>query len=195
MTTLHFSAQHDRPATDKQIDFIAVLAQERDWDAIDASEGNVHVKASERFQQEMSTGITMRQASRYIEWLKGQPRLAQRRSEDVGTTTAGTPIPDGYYCVPMEGHKNDVTFYRLRTGKRGSWKGFQFVDLLASTTPYPVKGKDARQKVFDAILLVGVTSSRELFGQKLGRCGCCNRPLTDEQSRARGIGPECAKGL
>lgn len=30
------------------------------------------------------------------------------------------------------------------------------------------------------------------YAQELGRCSRCNRHLTDEASRARGLGPECA---
>jgi hypothetical protein len=31
------------------------------------------------------------------------------------------------------------------------------------------------------------------YGQQIGQCGKCHRPLTDETSRAEGIGPECRK--
>ncbi len=30
-----------------------------------------------------------------------------------------------------------------------------------------------------------------IYGSEFGRCGCCNRPLSDPLSRKRGIGPEC----
>jgi uncharacterized protein DUF6011 len=30
------------------------------------------------------------------------------------------------------------------------------------------------------------------YGQELGECGHCGRTLTDEASRAAGIGPVCA---
>ena len=29
------------------------------------------------------------------------------------------------------------------------------------------------------------------YGQHTGRCGFCNRPLTDPESQRRGIGPDC----
>lgn len=36
---------------------------------------------------------------------------------------------------------------------------------------------------------------RALFGQFFGLCGICHRTLSDPQSKLRGIGPECVKGL
>lgn len=34
--------------------------------------------------------------------------------------------------------------------------------------------------------------AQALYGRELGMCGKCGRHLTDEASRARGLGPECA---
>ncbi|MFI0484873.1 DUF6011 domain-containing protein [Actinomadura sp. 9N215] len=36
---------------------------------------------------------------------------------------------------------------------------------------------------------------RAQYGKFTGRCGCCGRALTDNDSKLRGIGPECLKGL
>jgi len=33
------------------------------------------------------------------------------------------------------------------------------------------------------------------YGQEIGSCGRCNRRLTDDLSRERGIGPECWKAF
>jgi len=172
-------------ASEAQINFIATLAGERDWDAIGSD-------VAQRFQAIMEMGVSKAKASEIIDWLKKQPRKVVAATPKADT---GLAVPDGYYAVAMAGHKNDVTFYRLRTGKRGKWQGFQFIDLLASTTPYPVRGKDARAAVYTAIREAGINEARAAFGQKLGRCGVCNRPLTDETSRALGIGPECRKGI
>lgn len=37
--------------------------------------------------------------------------------------------------------------------------------------------------------------SRAEFGRLAGRCGCCGKTLTDPDSKMRGIGPECIKGI
>lgn len=39
----------------------------------------------------------------------------------------------------------------------------------------------------------GIDAARERYGREIGRCGICNRTLTDEESRRIGIGPVCRK--
>lgn len=36
---------------------------------------------------------------------------------------------------------------------------------------------------------------KALYGQRVGKCGHCHKRLTDAESRARGIGPECFKNV
>jgi hypothetical protein len=38
-----------------------------------------------------------------------------------------------------------------------------------------------------------LTEAQARYGRELGVCGACGRHLTDEASRARGLGSECAK--
>jgi hypothetical protein len=54
----------------------------------------------------------------------------------------------------------------------------------------PVRGA-TRDAALSAIVEMGVEESRARYGQKVGRCGICNRHLTDKLSRDRGIGPDC----
>jgi hypothetical protein len=51
------------------------------------------------------------------------------------------------------------------------------------------------EDVLAAVALAGALDAQVLYGQQIGRCGVCNRTLTDQVSRDRGIGPHCAKGL
>jgi hypothetical protein len=177
------------PATEPQINFIATLASERDWNAIGQD-------VAARFQATMEQGVDKAKASKIIEWLMKQPKqITPATPAPAAGQSAGVSVPDGYYAVAQEGHKNALSFFRLRTGKKGKWAGFQFIDLLASTTPYPVRGKDAREKVYAAIREVGVNEARQAYGREIGSCGVCNRPLTDDHSRALGIGPVCAEGF
>jgi hypothetical protein len=37
-----------------------------------------------------------------------------------------------------------------------------------------------------------VRDAHILYGQEIGSCGLCGRSLTDEASRARGLGSDCA---
>ena len=42
---------------------------------------------------------------------------------------------------------------------------------------------------------VGAPEATALYGQEIGRCGRCNRHLTDEESRRVGLGPECRRRM
>jgi len=183
-------------ATEKQINFIATLANERDWDAIHRIEGNVVVPAAERLDAEMKKGVSVEQASAIITWLMKQPKKTETAKMAAGTPCTEA-VPDGYYAIdaPNGNHKNDVVFYRVRTGKKGRWAGFQFIDLQASTTWHAVRGAEARKEVFAAIMAAGVNEARKRYGREIGCCGVCNRPLTDDHSRELGIGPVCAEGF
>ena len=57
----------------------------------------------------------------------------------------------------------------------------------------PVRNRQFRQTVLQAISADPDALAR--YGQELGECGVCGRELTDEQSRAIGIGPVCREKL
>jgi hypothetical protein len=136
-------------------------------------------------------GMGKKQASNTIEWLLGLPKKEAPSEE---TQTFKEAIPDGYYALrDLEGYKNEINFFRINTGKKGGrWEGFQFVThIVAGEHNHAIKG-DARGKVFVAIINQDAKKARELYGQEIGRCGVCNRMLTDDTSRALGIGPVCA---
>jgi hypothetical protein len=112
---------------------------------------------------------------------------------------AVTTVVEEKVEVPQEGYffiidptDDKEKFFRVKKGKEGSrWEGFTFLDVQASDYFYPVKNKEHRDAVFAQILLDPI-SAMNMYGLKLGRCGVCNRVLTDRDSRLRGIGPICA---
>lgn len=108
--------------------------------------------------------------------------------ETVAPVTAAT-VPNGLYALEREGA---VKFYEVRTPTEGKWAGYTFVDACASDDRWPIKNRDARQEVLSLIADDPEAASIR-YGRTIGRCGRCNRTLTDEHSRAAGIGPECAK--
>jgi hypothetical protein len=60
----------------------------------------------------------------------------------------------------------------------------------AGDTLYPVHGKRVEEVVGQVALDPAVASTT--YGVEIGQCGRCGRTLTDEVSRAAGIGPVCA---
>lgn len=100
-------------------------------------------------------------------------------------------VPSGHYAVPSLTGNNDLDFFRVDRPEEGQWAGRTFVKRVIGGRPYSsVRGKTAREAL-EAILEFGIDEAGILYGSTLGQCSECNRHLTDELSRALGIGPEC----
>lgn len=101
-------------------------------------------------------------------------------------------VPEGHYAIASSG-SNDLAFYRVDRPTEGKWAGRCFVKLVVGGHPDSRVRRDAVQGVLARIVEAGVVESGRLYGREIGRCCRCNRTLTDEVSRAEGIGPECRK--
>lgn len=106
--------------------------------------------------------------------------------------TGFTRVEAGYYALVQD----DVTkFYRVRLGKEGTrWAGWIFVDAQASDEFWPIKNREHKESILRAIA-ENPTEAGARYGREIGRCWKCHRTLTDETSRANGIGPDCASRL
>lgn len=73
----------------------------------------------------------------------------------------------------------------------GRWAGYLFVKRVIGGHPdTPIRGAE-QAEALARIEAAGPAEARQRYGQEIGRCGVCNRRLTDDLSRARGIGPDC----
>jgi hypothetical protein len=97
-------------------------------------------------------------------------------------------IKPGRYAVEIDG---TLKFYKIDTPTEGRWAGRTFVSVQASDELYPVRNRTAREEIL-AVIAVDPEAAMRRYGQEIGRCGHCNRTLTDETSRRNGIGPICA---
>lgn len=96
----------------------------------------------------------------------------------------------GYFAL-LDGTTDIVKFYRVRTGRAGGkWAYNLFLDAQASDEFWPVRDYHTTRNVLDGIL-ADPAAAALLYATELGRCCRCNRTLTDETSRALGIGPDC----
>jgi hypothetical protein len=95
----------------------------------------------------------------------------------------------GHFAVRIDG-SDVVKFYRVKLVTGGNWTGKVFVDAQASDEFYPVRNPDTLAWILAGIL-ADPRAAETLYGTELGKCCRCNRTLTDETSRALGIGPEC----
>lgn len=137
--------------------------------------------------------VQERQAELHASVRNAQAIAEAKRKEEDNLPVSMNDLPDGYYAVRnVEGHKNEISFFRLRSPKQGKWVGYQFTDqVVGHGKRFPVKDSVAREKIHVLIREQGVTECQQLYGQEIGACGRCGRELTDDTSRRRGIGPDC----
>jgi hypothetical protein len=100
-------------------------------------------------------------------------------------------VPAGHYATKSLTGNNDLDFWRVDRPEQGQWAGRTFVKRVIGGKPNaPVRGR-TMFAALEAILEAGVDVAGTLYGTELGQCRKCNRHLTDETSRALGIGPDC----
>lgn len=102
---------------------------------------------------------------------------------------AEVDVPAGHYALPSHTGNNDADFYNVQRPTEGKWAGYTFVKrVIGGHDDTPVRGAEAK-RVLAAIAADPEAGAR--YGQLIGRCGRCNRHLTDQVSRDQGYGPEC----
>lgn len=162
------------PATTKQINFIASLRAERDLAPL---------------TDEVISQVTKEMASAAIKTLLGMPKAAKTPAQAAPTVE----VAAGHYAItsPQDG---TLHFFRVDRPTEGRWAGYTFVKRQASDDYYPVKNSEQRNNIL-SIIARDAQAAMIRYGQEIGKCGHCNRTLTDEQSRADGIGPVCKANL
>lgn len=169
-------------ATDKQISFYNALLNE----IITYGKGEFTSEAIET-AREAFPGRTVASASDAIE----RAKRTVARLKPVAAPVAKPEIPSGHYALTVDGV---VKFYKVDVVTEGKWAGRTFVSAQASDEFFPIKNRESRDEILRAIA-ADVRGALTLYGHSLGVCGLCRRTLTDEASRAAGIGPICAGKL
>ena len=127
-------------------------------------------------------------ASAWIDRMLGKERELKAAAPVAPTTTEA--VPNGRYAVEEAG---ELKFFHVRNGKAGTrWEGFTFLDIQASDDTFAIRDR-ARKAAILATIAADLDAASRRYGQELGTCGRCGRTLTNEESRAYGIGPECRK--
>lgn len=138
---------------------------------------------------------TKRQASELIDTLLLTPKEKNLNAGGDRTVQALLrDVPDGFYALESRTGTNDLDFIVVVT-RRGSKR---YVNRYLGGQGQ-VHLRSSEQRAFAQRLSELDTTQlhvlRTLFGIELGRCCRCGRELTDETSRALGIGPECRSKL
>jgi len=110
------------------------------------------------------------------------------RDRTLAASRTETTVPAGRYAV--ENAEGKLGFYRVSRPESGRWAGKTFVNVQASDDEYPVRGAAAVGSILTKIA-VDPAAAAQRYGQEIGRCSRCGRTLTDEISRAAGMGPDC----
>lgn len=140
--------------------------------------------ASARLSAEIKTGnLTKVKAHKSIEWLLRQAKVAVPVTSSVAHPQYD--VPDGRYAIDSISGKNEIVFYRVTKNRN-----FYNVNMQISDNWVKVDWTKA-QSVLRRIENAGWKDAMLRYGQELEQCGHCGKPLTDDESRARGVGPVC----
>jgi hypothetical protein len=102
-------------------------------------------------------------------------------------------------CYAVRHDDGHVVFYRVEHG-RARWAGWTFLDQVIGGGRSQRLGKvppgrwyRGRRRADVHVIAQDPEAAAQLFGRELGICGMCGRRLTDDASRAAGIGPICQR--
>lgn len=163
--------QPTNPATEKQMNFLRSLLEEREhtFDVETAiSVGSSDRKAASKLIQEL------------LECSKREPL--------VPVDNDAPEVPAGRYAVE---DGQTLRFIHVDRPEEGRWAGYLFVKEQAGDEKFPVRNKVRRDALLSLIDEQGVLECLSRYGREIGQCGVCGRTLTDETSRSYGIGPVC----
>ena len=133
-------------------------------------------------------------ASAKIDDLK--PRVQRlRKSQSPTTASPVADVPAGRYALRNAPRfKNTITFFEVSRPTEGRWAGRTFLSMLSSDERLPVKNPQKRATIL-GLIARDTLGAMQLFGRETEHCGMCGRRLTNDESRALGIGPVCAEKL
>lgn len=173
------------PASEAQRGFIESLLRERNTDLL-AEEQRSFL---ERFSPQ-ATPLNKGQASRIITALQELPRAERQK---IAASSLWPNVMTGRYAVedPVD---SVLKFYKVDRPEEGRWAGYVFLNVQASDELYPIKDRDRKAGIM-AEIEKDPKAAMLRYGQEIGACGHCGRTLTNEESRARGIGPICARRM
>ncbi|QFG08977.1 hypothetical protein SEA_MAGPIE_41 [Mycobacterium phage Magpie] len=136
--------------------------------------------------------LTRQGASALIDWLKSLPTQANVRVDDRRYEDATVEVPAGRYAIDTQVHAvNGTAFYKVDRPETGRWAGYVFVKQIIGSDEQKLSMKQGRA-ILARIAAVGAEAASARYGHEIGECGICGRQLTNDESRARGIGPVCA---
>ena len=134
--------------------------------------------------------VDRRVVSDKIDELKAMPNARQDTPKNEGGSLERHNVPAGRYAVTSGSEQQQTVFVRVDRPTEGQWKGRIFVKVQAGDELHRVSPPTA-DALLKRIAEDGVQEAMLRYGREIGSCGHCGRTLTNEESRAAGIGPVC----
>lgn len=188
-----------RAASERQLELLKSLMVEK----CERTTGQISTADLASIDAWLASGPTRDQASEHITRLIGESKAARQQapaSDKVSEArSTGMPredvVPAGRYAVATnDGAVNELAFYKVDRPTEGRWAGYVFVKLMLSDEEQRMS-RDASLAIMLKIAEAGAEAASLAYGLHIGECGVCGRTLTNDDSRARGIGPKCAANL
>ena len=182
-TTRTVAPPADRPS-EAAVRYLRNLLAERE--GIEAAEA-IRDRLNARREAGQLTRVVVSEA---IDRLKAIPRPRREAGTPQRFDRQLPDVPEGHYAIESTGD-NDLAFYRVDRPTTGAYAGRVFVKLVVGGKPdQNVPGRNV-PGILARIVEAGIAEAAATYGRELGQCYRCNRHLTDETSRALGIGPDC----
>lgn len=173
--------------SDKQLAYVEALCKDRGLVMEDPDDDEVWPYTEPK-------PTTKKAASEVIERLLKTPKVPKAvppgSSQVKKQPTIVATVPAGYYALDGSG-KNAIVFYRVDVPDKGKWQGYTFVKLVVGGRVDSNVPREQKAGILARIEEAGIKEATIRYGQEIGKCGMCNRPLTDDLSRQMGIGPVC----
>lgn len=165
--------------TTKQEALIAALIDDRDLSIEQRPKFIARIQAL--LVPATRSDLTKAQASAFIDYLLTLPMKERKHAVD-------TEVPVGRYAIDINGV---LWFVKIDRPDHGRWAGHTFVSRQLGSDDTRINRAQHRL-VLETILKTGIREAAIRYGHELGHCAICGKELTNESSRAAGIGPKCA---
>lgn len=162
-------------ASDKAIDFLVSLSASRT------------PQVREDVIRSWANTVDRRVVSDKIDELKAMPKAVEVPAS-ADRSLERHNVPAGRYAV--DGNEGHTVFVKVDVPTEGRWAGRIFVKVQAGDDLHRTS-RDVADALLGKIAKAGVQEAMLRYGREIGSCGHCGRTLTNEESRASGIGPIC----
>lgn len=147
--------------------------------------------------------LSRKQIEALLKVMEREAQWAEERANPKADTGPDirAAVPVGTIYAAALNSEGAVSFVRIDRVERGKWDGWVFVKAVIGPNEErlgaarPGQNYSGQWESIIRDIVADVDAAVALYGKTIGRCGVCNRQLTNEESREYGIGPECRAKL